>query len=50
MDSREDLFEEVEREVAKLHSYDSFVLEVVPLSSVSKKAAQWLKKELKDGK
>lgn len=50
MDSREDLFEEVEHEVAKLHSYDCFVLEAVPLSSVSKKAKQWLKKELKNGK
>lgn len=48
MESREDLFEEVEHEVAKLHSYDTFVLEATPVVKISKKAGQWLKKELKD--
>src|SRR3989344_6347575 len=43
MESREDLFDEVEREVAKLHSYDTFVLEAVPISKISQKAEDWLK-------
>lgn len=48
MDSREDLFDEVEREIVKLHSYDSFVLEAIPLSRISKKAQKWLDGELKN--
>ncbi len=48
MESREDLFDEIEREVAKLHSYKTFVLEATPISKISKKAASWLKKELKN--
>ena len=48
MDSREDLFDEVEREVGKLHSYDTFKLTATPLSKISKKAEGWLKKELKN--
>lgn len=50
MDSRQDLFDEVEGEVAKLHSYDTFVLEAVPVKIVSKKAERWLKGELSNGK
>lgn len=46
MDSRVDLFEEVEAEVAKLHSYDTFVLQAIPLGQISKKAAGWLGQEL----
>ncbi len=49
MESRLDLFEEIEREVAKLHSYDTFVLEAVPVSKISKKSEVWLKRELKNG-
>ncbi len=48
MESSEDLFDEVEREIDKLHSYDSFVLEATPISKISKKATDWLKKELKN--
>lgn len=47
MDSREDLFEEVEKEITKIHSYDTFVLQGVPVSVTSKKAIQWLKAELR---
>lgn len=46
--TRIDLFDEVEHEVSKLHSYDTFVLQAVPISRTSKKAKQWLKKELKN--
>lgn len=47
MDSREDLFEEIEKEVSKLHSYQTFVLQAIPVSKTSQKAAKWLKDELK---
>lgn len=46
MESREDLFDQVEHEVAKLHSYDTFVLEATPISKISKKAQSWLDDEL----
>lgn len=50
MESREHLFDQIEAEVAKLHSYDTFVLEAVPVARISKKAADWLKSELRNGK
>lgn len=46
MDSREDLFDEVEAVVAELHSYETFVLQAVNISRVSKDAQSWLGKEL----
>lgn len=46
MDSREDLFEKVEKEVVKLHSYETFVLQSITVSNVSKDAKAWLQKEL----
>jgi len=46
MDSRLDLFDKVEAEVKKLHSYDSFVLQATAIERVSKDAKAWLKKEL----
>jgi len=49
MESREDLFDQTEAEVAKFHSYDTFVLEATPISKISKKAENWLKSELKNG-
>lgn len=48
MDSREDLFSDVEKEVTKHHSYDTFVLQAIPVSNVSKKAQQWLSESLKN--
>ena len=49
MASRDDLFDEAEQEVAKLHSYGTFVLEALPIKNISKKAKAWLKQELADG-
>lgn len=46
MDSKLDLFHQIEAEVMKLHSYDTFVLQVVPISKVSSKAEKWLKDAL----
>lgn len=47
MESREDLFDEIEAEVAKLHSYDTFVLTSNLITKISKKAEAWMKKSLK---
>src|SRR4051812_34529429 len=45
MQSVADHFEKVEKEVTKLHSYDTFVLQQIPLSNLSAKAQQWLTEE-----
>ena len=42
-----DNFTKVEKEVAKLHSYDTFVLQQIPLTNLSKKAQAWLTEETK---
>lgn len=47
MESREDLFEQIEAEVAKLHSYDTFVLSATPVSRISVSAETWLESELR---
>lgn len=47
MESREDLFDEIEAEVAKLHSYQTFVLTANPITKISKEAEAWMKKSLK---
>lgn len=39
-------FKDIEAIVAKLHSYDTFVLQALPLAQVSDKATTWLSKEL----
>jgi periplasmic divalent cation tolerance protein len=39
-------FNEIEKQVKKLHSYDTFVLQSLPVSKVSTKADGWLSKEL----
>ena len=46
MESHEDLFDRVEAEVAKLHSYDTFVLTATPITRASQKALQWLEENL----
>ncbi|HZT35438.1 MAG TPA: divalent cation tolerance protein CutA [Nitrososphaera sp.] len=35
-------FDRIEQEVAKLHSYDTFVLQQVPINRLSSKAQSWL--------
>lgn len=40
-------FEEIEREVKRLHSYDVFVLQQIPVARVSKEAQAWWVKETK---
>jgi len=46
MEGRLDLFNKVEVEIAKAHSYETFVLEAVPVSRISKGAKKWLENEL----
>lgn len=48
MESAMNLFEEVEKEVVKLNSYDTAVLEAVPITKVSKKAVDWMDENLKN--
>ncbi len=47
MESRMDLFDKVEAEVAKLHSYDTFMLEALPIEKTSAGVAKWIKEETK---
>ncbi len=42
-----DKFDEIEKEVKKHHSYDTFVLQMIPITKLSSDAAAWLAKELK---
>ncbi len=46
MDSVEENFKKVEKEVAKLHSYDTFVLTSSPVTQVSKNVKNWLENGL----
>lgn len=45
MESRADNFDKVEAEVSKLHSYETFVLQALPIAQISKDAASWLEAE-----
>lgn len=46
MASVADNFDAIEAEIEKLHSYDTFVLQQVPIERLSKKAEAWLLEEL----
>lgn len=46
MDSVEEKFSEIEIEVRKIHSYETFVLIAVPVVKISKGVKEWMKKEL----
>ncbi len=46
MDSSEELFEEVEKEVRSLHSYETPNLIAVPVSKTSSGVVEWLKEGL----
>jgi len=47
MQSLAEHFEKVESEVAQLHSYDTFVLQQLPLTQLSSQATAWLTDEIK---
>ena len=46
MDSREDLFDQIETEIKKIHSYETFVLQAVPVTRLSKDAEAWMQSGL----
>ncbi len=48
MQSIADNFQAIESEVAKLHSYETFVLQQIPLTNLSAKARTWLEQEAID--
>jgi periplasmic divalent cation tolerance protein len=48
MESLSTLFSAVEEEVAKIHSYETFVLKEIPISRVSKKAQDWWNASVKE--
>jgi periplasmic divalent cation tolerance protein len=50
MESIADNFEKVETEVAKLHSYETFVLQQIPINRLSRSAQVWLTDELGEDK
>ena len=47
MDSKEELFTEVEKEVRRLHSYDLPALVSIPVSKTTAGVTKWMQKELK---
>ena len=47
METIADHVETIEQEVAKLHSYETFVLQAVSVTHMSKRAAAWLEAETK---
>src|SRR3990167_5116675 len=46
MESVEENFEKIEEEVAKIHSYETFVLYMIPIGKINSKAKEWMEKEL----
>ena len=49
MESKLENFAKVEAEIAKIHSYKTFVLEAVAVKKISKGAAAWLEREASNG-
>ena len=47
MDSVEEKFDRIEKEVRKIHSYETFVLLATPVIRSSKGVKEWIKSELK---
>jgi uncharacterized protein involved in tolerance to divalent cations len=47
MQSMVDHFDKIEAEVAKLHSYETFVLQQIPITNLSTKAQAWLTDSVK---
>lgn len=49
MDSVEENFERIEKELKKIHSYKSFVLVLLPIIKTTKGVKKWIEKEIKHG-
>jgi periplasmic divalent cation tolerance protein len=48
MESAEENFSKIEKQVKKIHSYNTFVLTAMPVYKISRKAKLWLKNSLKE--
>lgn len=46
MDSLEENFENVQKEVSKIHSYETFTLVSVPVTKTTEGVKKWIKEEL----
>lgn len=46
MESCEENFEKIENEIAKIHSYETFVLYSIPIDKINSKAKEWMEKEI----
>lgn len=46
MDTLENNFKRIDKEVSKLHSYDTYVLIAVPVTQTTKNVENWVKDEL----
>lgn len=49
MDSAADLFEEIDSQIDKIHSYDVYNLQAIVTSHISKSTADWLSENLRNG-
>lgn len=46
METAEDLYDHIEAEVSKVHSYETFILQMVSVQRINDKAAAWMDGEL----
>ena len=46
MDSVENNFEKIDKELKKAHSYDTYTLVLTKIDKLNKKASNWISKEL----
>ena len=49
METMDSLFAKIEKEVRKIHSYETFVLLSLPVNKVSEGIEKWMKIELRTG-
>lgn len=47
METAEDLFADIEAAVAKIHSYDTFVLTQIPMTTINSDARAWMEGNLR---
>ncbi|KKU11729.1 MAG: CutA1 divalent ion tolerance protein [Parcubacteria group bacterium GW2011_GWB1_45_7] len=47
LETEDRLFDEIEKEIAKVHSHKTFVLASIPTDKVSRGVKEWLEEELK---
>lgn len=46
METSEDMFDEIEAELTKIHSYNTFVLTAIPMVRISNDAEKWMNENL----